>query len=345
MANQQAVLDALRTVNDPELHRDIVSLNMVRQLKVDGGTVSFELVLTTPACPLRETIDHDVHAALDPLDGVDTIEIDWGAEVRPTLGQDGGPAAIAGVKNVIAVASNKGGVGKSTVSTNLAVALASLGAKVGLLDADITGPNIPTMLGIDGGIQAEGEQGLHTLDAYGLKAVSIGFVLPKGSPVVWRGPMIGSGVRQLMRDVDWGDLDYLIIDLPPGTSDASMTMAQDAVIAGVVIVSTPQVVAIEDARKAVGMFDRMGVPIFGLVENMTGDVFGRGGGRDAAEELGIEFLGELPLDASVREGGDSGKPIVATAPDSEVAQSFIELAEQVAARVSVLQFAGEAAVA
>jgi ATP-binding protein involved in chromosome partitioning len=157
--------------------------------------------------------------------------------------------------------------------------------------------------------------------------------------------MIGSGVRQLMRDVDWGDLDYLIIDLPPGTSDASMTMAQDAVIAGVVIVSTPQVVAIEDARKAVGMFDRMGVPIFGLVENMTGDVFGRGGGRDAAEELGIEFLGELPLDASVREGGDSGKPIVATAPDSEVAQSFIELAEQVAARVSVLQFTGEAAVA
>lgn len=345
MADQQAVLEALRTVNDPELHRDIVSLNMIRALKVEGGTVSFELVLTTPACPLKETIDQDVRAALASVDGVDAVEIDWGAEVRGTLGQDGGPAPIPGVKNVIAVASNKGGVGKSTVSTNLAVSLAKLGAKVGLLDADITGPNIPTMLGIEGGIQAEGEQGLHPLEAFGLKAVSIGFVLPKGSPVVWRGPMIGSGVRQLMRDVDWGELDYLIIDLPPGTSDASMTMAQDALIAGVVIVSTPQVVAIEDARKAVGMFDRLGVPIFGVVENMSGDIFGHGGARDAAEELGVEFLGELPLDAAVREGGDSGQPVVAAAPDSQIAQSFIELAEQVAARCSVLQFAGEAAVA
>ncbi|MBT5772799.1 MAG: P-loop NTPase, partial [Dehalococcoidia bacterium] len=177
------------------------------------------MVLTTPACPLRETIDKDVHAALEPLDGIDTIEIDWGAEVRGTLGREGGPASIDGVKNVIAVASNKGGVGKSTVSTNLAVSLAKLGAKVGLLDADITGPNIPTMLGISGGIQAEGGGGLHTVESHGVKAVSIGFVLPEGTPVVWRGPMIGSGVRQLMRDVDWGELDYLIIDLPPGTSD------------------------------------------------------------------------------------------------------------------------------
>jgi len=345
VTDQQAVLEALRTVNDPELHRDIVSLNMVRGLKVDGGAVSFELVLTTPACPLKETIDRDVRAALGPVPGVQSIEIDWGAEVRGTLGRDGGPAAIAGVRNVIAVASNKGGVGKSTVSTNLAVALAKLGARVGLLDADITGPNIPTMLGIEGGLQAEGEQGLRALEAYGLKAVSIGFVLPKGSPVVWRGPMIGSGVRQLMRDVDWGELDYLIIDLPPGTSDASMTMAQDALIAGVVIVSTPQVVAIEDARKAVGMFDRLGVPIFGVVENMSGDIFGRGGAREAAEELGIEFLGELPLDVAIREGGDTGRPVVVSAPDSQVAQSFIALAEQVAARCSVLQFAGEAAIA
>jgi ATP-binding protein involved in chromosome partitioning len=345
VADQQAVLDALRTVNDPELHRDIVSLNMVRDLKVDGGTVSFELVLTTPACPLKETIDHDVRAALAPLGGIEAIEIDWGAEVRGTLGRDGGPAPIEGVKNVIAVASNKGGVGKSTVSTNLAVALARLGAQVGLLDADITGPNIPTMLGIEGGVQAEGEQGLHPLEAHGVKAVSIGFVLPKGSPVVWRGPMIGSGVRQLMRDVDWGELDYLIIDLPPGTSDASMTMAQDALIAGVVIVSTPQVIAIEDARKAVGMFDRLGVPIFGMIENMAGDVFGRGGARVAADDLGIEFLGELPLDSAIREGGDTGQPVTSAAPESAVAQSFIELAEQVAARCSVLQFAGEAAVA
>lgn len=345
MVDTQAVLNALSAVQDPELHRDIVSLNMVRNLQVAAGRVSFELVLTTPACPLKETIDRDVHAALDPLDGVEQIEIDWGAEVRSTIGREGGPAPIEGVRNVIAVASNKGGVGKSTVSTNLAVALAQLGARVGLLDADITGPNIPTMLGIEGGIQAEGQQGLHTLEAHGVKAVSIGFVLPKGTPVVWRGPMIGSGVRQLMRDVDWGELDYLIIDLPPGTSDASMTMCQDALIAGVVIVSTPQAVAVEDARKAVGMFDRLGVPIFGIVENMAGDVFGRGGAEQAADDLGIEFLGELPLDASVRQGGDAGTPIVAGAPDSPVSRAFIELAEQVAARCSVLQFAGEAAVA
>jgi ATP-binding protein involved in chromosome partitioning len=245
------------------------------------------------------------------------------------------------VKNIIAVASNKGGVGKSTVAVNLAVALAQLGAKVGIVDADITGPNLPTMLGIEQGALAEGREGLHTIEAYGVQAVSIGFVLPKGTPVVWRGPMIGSGVRQLLHDVAWGELDYLIVDLPPGTSDASMSMAQDALIAGVVIVSTPQKVAVEDATKAVGMFDRMGVPIFGIVENMASEVFGRGGARAAAEELGIEFLGELELSAEVREGADSGVPVVVGAPESAAAQAFVRLAEQVAARCSVLQYASD----
>lgn len=342
MVDQQAVLTALRAVNDPELHRDIVSLNMVRDLAIDGDAVSFRLILTTPACPLRETIDRDVHAALDGLDGVGSVNIDWGAEVRGTAQREGGPKPIAGVRNVIAVASNKGGVGKSTVSVNLAVSLARLGARVGLLDADITGPNVPTMLGLTGGLQAEGGGGLRPVEAHGVQAVSIGFVLPPGTPVVWRGPMIGSGVRQLMHDVEWNDLDYLIIDLPPGTSDASMSMCQDALIAGTVIVSTPQKVALEDARKAIGMFDRLGVPIFGIVENMSGDIFGRGGAREAAEELGVEFLGELPLDVTIREGGDSGEPVVVGHPESAITASFIELAEQVAARCSVLQFAGEA---
>jgi ATP-binding protein involved in chromosome partitioning len=246
------------------------------------------------------------------------------------------------VRNVIAVASNKGGVGKSTVAVNLAVSLARLGARVGLLDADITGPNIPTMLGLTGGLQSEGGAGLRPIEAHGVMAVSIGFVLPPGTPVVWRGPMIGSGVRQLMHDVDWNDLDYLIIDHPPGTSDASMSMCQDALIAGAVIVSTPQKVALEDARKAIGMFDRLGVPIFGIIENMSGDIFGRGGAREAADELGVEFLGELPLDVTIREGGDSGQPVVVAHPDSAIAKAFIDLAEQVAARCSVLQFAGEA---
>ncbi len=342
LADQNAVLAALRTVNDPELHRDIVSLNMVRDLAVEGSTVRFSVVLTTPACPLRDTIDRDVRAALSGI-GVADVQIDWGAEVRTTSRPDG-PRKIEGVRNVIAVASNKGGVGKSSVAVNLAVALARLGAHVGLLDADITGPNIPTMLGIEGGLQASGQNGLRAVDAFGVKAVSIGFVLPKGTPVVWRGPMIGTGVRQLMHDVDWGDLDYLVIDLPPGTSDASMSMAQDALIAGAVIVSTPSKVSIEDAQKAVGMFDRLGIPIFGIVENMSSDIFGRGGAREAAEELGLEFLGELPLDARIREGGDRGVPVVVGYPESEITKSFIHLAEQVAARCSVLQFAGEAGV-
>jgi ATP-binding protein involved in chromosome partitioning len=294
---------------------------------------------------MRDQIDTDVRAALERVPGVDAVEIEWDAEVRGQAAREGGPAPVAGVKNVIAVASNKGGVGKSTIAVNLSVALARLGASAGILDADITGPNIPTMLGIDQGLMAEQGVGLHTIEAHGIKAVSLGFVLPKGTPVVWRGPMIGSGVRQLLHDVDWGELDYLIVDLPPGTSDASMSMAQEAAIAGVVIVSTPQKVAIEDATKAVGMFDRLGVPIFGIVENMSSDVFGRGGAAKAADDLGIEFLGEVQLDVAIRESADVGAPIVATDPESPQAQAFFRLAEQVAARCSVLQYAGEANVA
>lgn len=340
MTDSQAVLAALRTVNDPELHRDIVSLNMVRELKVEGGRVAFDLILTTPACPLREQIDAAVREALGSLPGIEAVDINWGAEVRG-YSREGGPKPVTGVKNVIAVASNKGGVGKSTVSVNLAVALAQLGATVGILDADITGPNLPTMLGIEQGALAEGQGGLHPIEAYGVKAVSIGFVLPKGTPVIWRGPMIGSGVRQLLHDVDWVGLDYLIVDLPPGTSDASMSLAQEAPVAGAVIVSMPQAVSVEDATKAIGMFDRLGVPVFGIVENMTSDIFGRGGARQAADDLGVEFLGEIPLDRGIREGGDSGRPVVAADPDSEVARAFRQLAEQVAARCSVIQFAGD----
>ncbi len=344
MPDSAQVLDALRQVRDPELHRDIVSLDMVRDLTIDGGRVAFTVVLTTPACPLRETIDGDVRKALGALPGIDEIAIDWDANVRASF-REGGPAPIEGVKNLIAVASNKGGVGKSTVSVNLAVALAALGARVGILDADITGPNIPTMLGIPAGALSSGQQGLHTMEAHGVRAASIGFVLPPGTPVVWRGPMIGSGVRQLMRDIDWGQLDYLIVDLPPGTSDASMSLAQDALVAGVVIVSTPQRVSLEDATKAVSMFDRMGVPIFGMVENMSSEVFGTGTVAAAADELGIEFLADIPLDIAIRKGGDEGLPVVVADPDGAQARSFFHLAEQVAARCSVLQYAGEARVA
>ena len=345
MADEQTVMTALAGVRDPELHRDIVSLNMVRDVAVEGGTASFRLVLTTPACPLREQIDADVRAALDVVEGIDNVDIEWDAEVRGPMRREGAPEPVPGVRNIIAVASNQGGVGKSTVSVNLAVALASLGARVGLVDADITGPNIPTMLGIEEGGLAEGEGGMHTIEKFGVRAASIGFVLPKGTPVVWRGPMIGSGVRQLIMDVEWGELDYLIVDLPPGTSDASMSMAQQVPVAGAVIVATPQRVAIEDATKAIGMFDRLGVPIFGIVENMTSEIFGRGGARDAADELGVEFLGELPLAVSIRESSDDGHPLVDAQPESQEAAAFVALAEQVAARCSVLQYAGDAPLA
>jgi ATP-binding protein involved in chromosome partitioning len=251
------------------------------------------------------------------------------------------------------VASNKGGVGKSTVATNLAVALARLGARVGLMDGDITGPNIPTMMGVGQGAQAEGPGGLRIEERHGVKVCSIGFVLPKGTPVVWRGPMIGTAVRQLLHDIDWGDLDYLLIDLPPGTSDASMSMAMEAPISGVVIVSTPQDVALEDAQKAVAMFDKLNVPVFGVIENMSyfacphcgerTDIFGHGGARTAADELGLEFLGELPLDPATRTAGDAGTPIVAAQPESPQSAAFIDVARQVAARCSILEYAAAGA--
>ena len=260
--------------------------------------------------------------------------------------QPAGPEPISGVRHIIAIASNKGGVGKSTVATNLAVALVKRGAAVGLIDADITGPNLPTMFGLPAGFQANSEQGLHPVERYGVKLISIGFLLPAGSPVVWRGPMIGSGVKQLLHDVDWGELDYLILDLPPGTSDAAMTAAQDVPIAGAIIVSTPQNVALEDAAKAIAMFEKLSVPILGIVENMsyfitpdTGqrlEIFGHGGAEAAADEHAIDFLGAVPLATELRVGGDEGRPIVEFEPDSPVAQAFRDITERVAAKADLL---------
>jgi ATP-binding protein involved in chromosome partitioning len=349
--SEQAVLAALSEVEDPELHRDVVSLGMVRDLKIEGSAVSMTLMLTTPACPLTGPFKEAVETALLALPGVTAANVALDAEVRGHKAASG-PTPVEGVKNVVAVASNKGGVGKSTVAVNLAVSLARRGAKVGLLDADITGPNIPTMMGLGAGVLAEAEGGLRPLAKYGIRTCSIGFVLPKGTPVVWRGPMIGSAVRQLLHDIPWGELDYLIVDLPPGTSDASMSMIQEAPIAGAVIVSTPQEVAIEDATKAVAMFDKLQVPVFGIVENMsyfiapdTGaryEIFGHGGARAAAEALGLEFLGEVPLDQRTREGSDAGAPISESAPDSPQAQAFMQIAEKLAARCSVQAYMEEA---
>jgi ATP-binding protein involved in chromosome partitioning len=345
---ERDLLAALRKVEDPELHRDIVSLGMVRDLRLssDGG-VSLRVVLTTPACPLSGAIKEAVEGALLSVPGVRSVSVDMDAEVQPHRAP-GGPRPVEGVRNIIAIASNKGGVGKTTVAVNLAVALAKRGARVGLLDADVTGPNVPIMMGFQAGFLAESNRGLMPVERYGVQLCSIGFVLAKGSPVIWRGPMVGNAIRQLLHDIPWGDLDYLLIDLPPGTSDASLSTAQEAPLAGVVIVSTPQDVSLEDATKAVSMFDRLKVPIFGVVENMSyflcphcgerTDIFGYGGARAAAEELGLEFLGEIPLDVSVRESGDTGLPVVEADPGSEQAQRFMHVAEAVAARCSVLQY-------
>ncbi|MCH8949604.1 MAG: Mrp/NBP35 family ATP-binding protein, partial [Chloroflexi bacterium] len=291
MTSEQDVLKALEQVEDPDLHRNIVSLGFVQDIKIENGRVDLRIVLTTPACPVREEMQTQAEELLKALPDVDEVNVTMDAEVRSSQPM-GNAKPVEGVRNIIAVASNKGGVGKTTVSVNLAVALAKQGARVGLLDADVTGPNVPIMMGFKAGFMAEGDKGLVTVDKYGVKLISLGFVLPRLSPVAWRGPMVGTAVRQLLHDIQWGELDYLLIDLPPGTSDASMSMAQEAPISGVVIVSTPADVAWEDAGKAVAMFDKLNVPVFGVIENMSyfvcphcderSEIFGHGGGRVAA---------------------------------------------------------------
>ena len=352
--SEEAILAALSTIEDPDLRRDIVSLGMIRDLQVDGGKVAFRFVLTTPACPLRSEFQHRAEEAVRAVPGVESVDVKMDADVRAHSPLSG-PRPVEGVRNIIAVASNKGGVGKSTVAVNLAIALAKHGARVGLLDADLTGPNIPTMVGLEQGYQAD--TGLVPVTCYGVKVISIGFLLRPGLPVIWRGPLIGSGIRQLLHEVPWaadGELDYLIIDLPPGTSDAPLSMTQEAPIAGVVIVTTPQVISLEDAAKAVKMFEKLDVPVFGIIENMSyflcphcgerTEIFGYGGAREAAEKLGLEFLGEVPLDTQVRASGDEGVPIVEREPDSPVTQVFMLIAERIAARTSVQGFREETSV-
>ena len=280
-----AILDALRTVQEPELGRDLVTLNMVKAIAIDGPDVAFTIELTTPACPLKDEIERNARSALAAI-GVNEARITWGAMVRRAAPASGSPT-LDGVKNIIAVASGKGGVGKSTVSANLAVALAQAGASVGLLDADITGPNIPLMMGLEGVPKANADNKIVPLERYGVKVISIAFFVPDGQPIVWRGPLVGGAIQQFLRDVAWGDLDYLVVDLPPGTSDAQLTLAQSVPISGSVLVTTPQQVAIVDVEKALAMFSRMSVPVIGLVENMSAfvcphcgeatEIFGRGG--------------------------------------------------------------------
>jgi ATP-binding protein involved in chromosome partitioning len=338
-----AILEALRQVQEPELGRDIVTLNMVKSIAIDGPNVAFTIELTTPACPLKDEIEGNTRAVLTSI-GAEAIEITWGAMVRRATPQQA-EAILPNVKNVIAVGSGKGGVGKSTVSVNLAVALAQAGARVGLLDADITGPNIPMMLGVTGQPKASENNKITPLERHGVKCISIQFFVPEGQPIVWRGPLVGGAIQQFLRDVDWGDLDYLVVDLPPGTSDAQLTLAQSVPLSGAVLVTTPQEVALSDVGKALAMFKRLSVPILGLVENMTAfacphcgeltEIFGRGGGERFCQEHGIDFLGGVPLDVTVRQGGDVGVPAVAQREPGPAARALTAVAGAVAARMSV----------
>ena len=330
---KDAVLLALGKVQEPELHQDVVTLNMVKDVQIEDGDVSFTVVLTTPACPLRTQIEQEARAAVTRLPGVRQVNIKMDAQVRAD-NRISGKLDIP-VKNIIAVASGKGGVGKTTVAVNLAVALAQMGARVGILDADIYGPNVPMMMGVLEMPPPQNEKLIPPV-AHGVEVMSIGFLVPDGEPLIWRGPMLHKAIRQLLTDVAWDNLDYLIVDMPPGTGDATLSLAQSVPMTGGIIVSTPQAVALSDATRGLTAFQRLEVPVMGIVENMAGDIFGVGGGERAAQQLGVPFLGRIFLTSSIRVGGDSGQPSVAFEADSEQSIAFRALAEKVAAQVSVM---------
>ena len=349
MANtptKESILAALSKVQEPELHQDLVTLNMIRDLEINGGNVKFTVMLTTPACPLRGQIEKESKQAVMSVKGVETVEVKLSSDI-PNDGRMRGLVSTT-IKNAIAVGSGKGGVGKSTVSVNIAVALAQSGARVGLMDADIYGPNIPTMLGIEKLPPPKGNKMLPA-KAYGIEAISMGLLVKPGQPLIWRGPMLNSAIRQFLSDVEWSELDYLIIDLPPGTGDAALSLAQALPLSGAVIVTLPQLVSLEDASRGLEMFRKLEVPLLGVVENMSYldlpdgtrmDLFGTGGGQQLAQSAQVPFLGTIPIDQNVRIGGDSGKPIMVTHPDSAVAVSLRNIAEKLAAQISVAALSG-----
>jgi len=330
---EKEILRALGNVMEPELHRDLVTLNMIKDIKIAGKEVGFTIVLTTPACPLRSQIENEAKAAVAAVSGVEQVHVRFDANVM-TDRRIAGRLAIP-VKNILAVGSGKGGVGKTTVAVNLAVALAQMGARVGILDADIYGPNVPMMMGVNA-MPSPRNNKLVPPMAYGVEVMSMGFMMPAGEALIWRGPMLHSAIRQLFTDVNWGNLDYIVVDLPPGTGDAQLTLAQSVPLVGGVIVSTPQQVAVADATRGLAAFRKLEVPVLGIVENMAGDIFGIGGGEVAARQLGVPFLGRIMLDSAIRSGGDVGQPIVAVDPSSPQSQSFRDLAQAIAARISVM---------
>jgi ATP-binding protein involved in chromosome partitioning len=339
--SKDEVLEVLGKVQEPELHKDLVTLDMIRDLEIHGDAVSFTIVLTTPACPMRSRIESEAREAVMALSGVSSVNIKMDANV-PSDGRSRGLLELP-IRNAIAVGSGKGGVGKTTIAVNVAVSLAQSGARVGLLDADIYGPNVPTMMGVDRLPPIQGNKLIPAV-SYGVKIMSIGFLVQPGQPLIWRGPMLHSAIRQFLSDVEWGELDYLVVDLPPGTGDAALSLAQSLPLSGGVIVTLPQQVSLDDARRGLEMFRQLEIPVLGVVENMSYldlpdgtrmDIFGTGGGERLARESGVPFLGAIPMDAKVRTGGDNGKPVLITDPNSPVSHALKVVSEDIAAKISV----------
>jgi ATP-binding protein involved in chromosome partitioning len=349
MITEATVLDALKVVNDPDLHQNIVALGFIKKLRIEGDRVAFAIELTTPACPVKEQMREQAHAAVIALPGVKSVDVEMTASVRAVSSPEAGRAPVEGVKNIIAVGAGKGGVGKTTVAVNLAIALAKCGGRVGIIDGDIYGPNVPMMLGIKTQLTTDGKK-IVPAEQYGLQVISMGFMTSDDAPVIWRGPMLHGAIQQFFREVRWNNLDYLIVDMPPGTGDVALSLSQTVPVAGSIVVTTPQQVSLADSRRAVGMYKKLNIPTLGIIENMShfvcpscsheADIFGRGGGEQMAEQLGVAFIGRIPLYQPIREGGDSGMPLMMSDPGSPAARAFMAAAERVAAEISIACYKG-----
>ena len=347
MSDRDAVLNALRVVVDPDIRKDIVTLGFVKNLAIENGRVSFTIELTTPACPVKDQLRDQAAGAVRALAGVANVDVQLSAKVRSASAPETGKPPLPGVKNVIAVGAGKGGVGKTTVAVNLALALAKCGSRVGLLDGDIYGPNVPMMLGIKTQLTTDGKQ-IVPAEKYGVQVISIGFLTQDDAPIIWRGPMLHGAIQQFFREVAWKDLDYLIVDMPPGTGDVALSLSQTVPVVGSIVVTTPQQVSLADSRRAVRMYQKLNIPTIGVVENMSyftctnchheADIFGHGGGEGLAAEMNVPFLGRLPIYQPIREGSDTGVPLVIAEPASPAAKAFLTVAERTAAQVSIAAY-------
>lgn len=345
--NEASVLEALKAVRDPDLNRDIVSLKFIKNLRIDLGRVAFAIELTTPACPVKDQMREQARAVVAAIPGVTSVEIEMTAQVRTAISPDMTKAPVPGVKNIIAVGAGKGGVGKTTVAVNLAIALSQAGGRVAMIDGDIYGPNVPLMLGINTQLTTDGNK-IVPAEQYGIKLVSMAFLTGDDAPVIWRGPMLHGVIQQFFREVRWENIDYMIVDMPPGTGDIALSLSQTVPVSGSVVVTTPQIVSVADTRRAVRMYQKLNVPTLGLIENMShfvcpncrheSDIFGKGGGEALAEELSVPFLGRIPIYEPIRIGGDTGVPITVGEKGSPASEAFRYAAERLAAQLSIASY-------